>query len=136
MACLLLTSPALLAAQAGPQQENSHGRARLPMPVSGAIHFRQIGPAIAGGRVTAVAGVPGSPDIYYVGGADGGVFRTEDGGITWKALFQHEPVASIGALALDPRNPAVIWAGTGEANVRNDVSYGDGIYESTDGGTH
>ena len=104
------------------------------MPVSRAVHFRQIGPAIAGGRVTAVAGVPGNPDIYYVGGADGGVFRTEDGGITWKALFQHEPVASIGALAVDPHNPAVVWAGTGEANVRNDVSFGDGIYKSTDGG--
>ncbi len=106
------------------------------MPVSRTLHFRQIGPALAGGRVSAVAGVPGNPDIYYVGGADGGIFRTEDGGITWKALFQHQAVASIGALAVDPRNPAVIWAGTGEANIRNDVSFGDGVYQSTDGGLH
>ena len=135
-ACVLLASPLALAAPAGPQQENSHGRTLLPMPVSATFHFRQIGPALAGGRVTAVAGVAGNPDIYYVGGADGGVFRTQDGGITWKALFQHQSVASIGALAVDPRNPAVVWIGTGEANVRNDVSYGNGVYESTDGGTH
>jgi photosystem II stability/assembly factor-like uncharacterized protein len=135
-ACVLLASPLALAAPAGPQQENSHGRTLLPMPVSATFHFREIGPALAGGRVTAVAGIAGNPDIYYVGGADGGVFRTEDGGITWQALFQHESVASIGALAVDPRNPAVVWVGTGEANVRNDVSYGNGVYESTDGGTH
>ncbi len=135
-ACLTLASPFALAAQAGPQQENSHGRTLLPMPLSSTFHFRQLGPALAGGRVTAVAGVPGNPDIYYVGGADGGVFRTEDGGITWKALFQHRPVAAIGALAVDPHNPAVVWVGTGEANIRNDISFGDGVYESTDGGVH
>ena len=135
-ACLVLASPLALAAQAGPQRENTQGRTLLPMPVSSAIRFRSIGPAIAGGRVTAVAGVAGNPDIYYVGGADGGVFRTEDGGMTWKALFQHQPVASVGAMAVDPRNPSVVWVGTGEANIRNDISYGDGVYESTDSGTH
>ena len=133
---VLLAGPLALAAPAGPQQENSHGRTLLPMSVSATFHFRQIGPALAGGRVTAVAGVAGNPAVYYVGGADGGVFRTRDGGITWKALFQHRSVASIGALAVDPRNSAVVWVGTGEANVRNDVSYGNGVYESTDGGTH
>ena len=135
-ACLVLASPLALAARAGAQRENSRGRTLLPMPVSSAIHFRSIGPAIAGGRVTAVAGVQGDPDVYYVGAADGGVFRTEDGGMTWKALFQHQPVASIGAMAVDPRNPDVVWIGTGEANIRNDISYGDGVYESTDSGTH
>lgn len=122
--------------RAGPQQEDAQGRTRLPMKVSASIHFREIGPAISGGRVAAVVGVPGNPDIYYVGAADGGIFRTGNGGTTWEALFQHQPVASIGALAIDPQNPSVIWAGTGEANVRNDVSYGDGIYESTDAGRH
>ena len=131
-----LTCPLVSAAPAGPQQENSAGRSLLPMPVSDAIHFRQIGPALSGGRVTAVAGVPGHPQIYYVGGADGGVFRTEDGGMTWKALFQHRAVASIGALAIDPHNPSVVWIGTGEANIRNDVSYGDGVYVSSDSGVH
>ncbi len=106
------------------------------MVVRKSVSFREIGPAISGGRVPAVAGVPGNPNRYYVGSAAGGVFRTIDGGITWKALFQYEDVTSIGALAVDPQNPNIIWAGTGEANVRNDVSRGNGIYKSTDGGNH
>lgn len=122
------------AGPAGPQQANREGRSELPMVVRKSIAFREIGPAVSGGRVTAVAGVAGDPDIYYVGAADGGVFRTDDGGMTWKAYFQHQHVASIGALAVDPRNPDVVWVGTGEANVRNDVSFGDGVYKSTDGG--
>ena len=121
---------------AGPQKANDEGRTELPMVVRRSVSFREIGPAISGGRVTAVVGIPGKPGIYYVGAADGGVFRTDDGGATWQALFQHESVASVGALAVDPVNPNVVWAGTGEANVRNDVSYGDGIYKSTDAGRH
>jgi photosystem II stability/assembly factor-like uncharacterized protein len=124
------------AGPAGPQQANDEGRTELPMVVRRSMGFREIGPAISGGRVTAVVGVAGKPGVYFVGAADGGIFRTDDGGTTWKALFQHQDVASIGALAVDPANPGVIWAGTGEANVRNDVSYGDGIYKSTDGGAH
>ena len=106
------------------------------MEVRKSVSFREIGPAISGGRVSAVAGVPGNSEIYYGGAADGGVFRTNDGGMTWKALFQHETVASIGALAVDPTNLEIVWAGTGEANVRNNVSFGDGVYKSTDGGAH
>jgi photosystem II stability/assembly factor-like uncharacterized protein len=137
VSCLVLTTPfALFAAQAGPQTANAQGRTALPMKVSSNIHFRSIGPAITGGRVPAVAGVAGNPNIYYVGTADGGVFRTEDGGITWTAEFQHEPVASIGALAVDPQNPSVVWAGTGESNIRNDISYGDGVWLTTDAGKH
>lgn len=124
------------AGPAGPQLANDEGRTELPMVVRRSIGFREIGPAISGGRVTAVAGIAGRPGIYFVGSADGGIFRTDDGGVTWKALFQHQHVASIGALAVDPQNPGVLWAGTGEANVRNDVSYGDGVYKSTDGGLH
>lgn len=119
-----------------PQKADDEGRTRLPMEVRKSVSFREIGPAISGGRVTAVAGVRGNSDIYYVGAAVGGVFRTNDGGMTWKALFQHESVASIGALAVDPTNPNIVWAGTGEANVRNDVSFGNGVYKSTDGGAH
>ena len=125
-----------IVSQAGPQKADEEGRTRLPMMVRKSVSFREIGPAISGGRVPAVAGVPGNPDVYYIGAAAGGVFRTTDGGITWKALFQYEGVASIGALAVDPQNPNVIWAGTGEANVRNEVSFGNGIYKSTDGGDH
>jgi len=125
-----------VANEAGPQKADDEGRTRLPMEVRKSVSFREIGPAISGGRVPAVIGVSGNPNLYYVGAADGGVFRTNDGGITWKALFQHESVASIGALAVDPQNSDIVWAGTGEANVRNTVSFGNGVYKSTDGGGH
>ncbi|MHB8736078.1 MAG: WD40/YVTN/BNR-like repeat-containing protein, partial [Terriglobales bacterium] len=97
------------------------------------LKFRSLGP-MAGGRVDAVAGIPGRPNVYLFGAAAGGVFRTEDGGLTWKATFEHEAVASIGALAVAPSDPNVVWVGTGEANARGDVSYGNGVYRSTDGG--
>ncbi|MDE3126998.1 MAG: hypothetical protein KGL38_03275 [Gemmatimonadota bacterium] len=143
LAVSLLVLPATLAAQqivtprpAGPQQADHDGRTLLPMKVARSIAFRPIGPAVSGGRVAAVAGVPGDNETYYVGTADGGVFRTTNGGITWTAEFQHQHELSIGALAVDPNNADVVWAGTGEANVRNNVSFGDGIYKSTDGGEH
>ena len=98
------------------------------------LKFRNLGPPRAGGRVAAVAGVPGQPNIYYVGAAGGGVFKTVDGGSTWKAIFSHEPTASIGAIALAPSNPQIVWVGTGEANIRNDIIDGQGVYRSTDGG--
>lgn len=129
-------SEAPVGPEAGPQKADEYGRTRLPLMVRRSVSFREIGPAISGGRVPAVAGVAGNPDVYYVGSAAGGVFRSNDGGTTWKALFQYESVASIGALAVDPQNPDIVWAGTGEANVRNTVSVGNGIYKSTDGGNH
>jgi photosystem II stability/assembly factor-like uncharacterized protein len=129
-------APVPFAGVSGPQKANDEGRTQLPFLVRKSVSFREIGPAISGGRVTALAGIPGNNETYYAGAADGGIFRTDDGGTSWKALFQYQSVASIGALAVDPVNPQIIWAGTGEANVRNDVSYGDGIYKSTDGGAH
>ncbi len=98
------------------------------------IPFRNIGPAAAGGRVSAVVGVPGKPNIYYVGAAGGGVFKTIDGGISWKAVFEKEPSLSIGAIAIAPSNPNFIWVGTGEANLRNDIITGKGVYFSPDAG--
>lgn len=98
------------------------------------LHFRNLGPAIAGGRVTSVVGVAGDPNIYYVGSAAGGVYKTENGGITWKAIFEHQATASIGSIALAPSNSNFVWVGTGEANIRNDVIDGAGIYFSSDGG--
>ena len=98
------------------------------------IKFRNIGPAAAGGRVSAVAGIPGQPNIYYVGAAGGGVFKTVDGGISWKQVFSHEATSSIGAIALAPSNPNFVWVGTGEANLRNDIITGKGVYFSPDAG--
>ena len=98
------------------------------------LRFRNLGPATAGGRVTSVVGVPGNPNLYYAGAAAGGVFKTINGGITWKAIFEHETTASVGAIALAPSNPDLLWVGTGEANVRNDVIDGAGVYFSSDAG--
>lgn len=98
------------------------------------IKFRNIGPAAAGGRVSAVAGIPGQPNVYYVGAAGGGVFKTVDGGISWKQVFSHEASSSIGAIALAPSNPNFVWVGTGEANLRNDIITGKGVYFSPDAG--
>lgn len=98
------------------------------------LKFRNLGPAIAGGRVSAVAGIPGDPAIYYVGAAAGGIFKTTDGGETWKAIFTKQGSASIGAIAIAPSNPNYVWVGTGEANIRNDVIDGDGVYFSPDAG--
>jgi photosystem II stability/assembly factor-like uncharacterized protein len=98
------------------------------------IRFRNLGPAVGGGRVTAVVGIPGKSNVYYVGAAAGGVFMTQDGGLSWKAIFEKESTASIGAIALAPSNPNLIWVGTGEKNIRNDVVTGKGVYFSSDAG--
>ena len=96
------------------------------------LQYRHIGPV--GNRVSAVVGVPGDPNVYYIGAASGGVFKTVDGGVHWEPVFDDQPAQSIGALAIDPTNPNVIWAGTGEAHIRSNVSVGNGVYKSTDGG--
>ena len=98
------------------------------------LQFRNLGPAVAGGRVTAVLGVPGHPEIYYAGTAAGGVFKSEDGATTWRYISSEIPVPSVGAMALAPANPNLIWVGTGEANLRNDISPGKGVYFSPDAG--
>lgn len=104
-----------------------------------AQQWTELGPApIANGdytgRVSAIACSPTNPNLYYVGGADGGVWRTTDGGASWTPLTDHLPSSAIGALALDPANPTILYAGTGEANFANHSRYGLGLYKSTDGG--
>jgi photosystem II stability/assembly factor-like uncharacterized protein len=99
----------------------------------GAMKWRLIGP-FRGGRALAAAGIAGEPNVYYFGAVDGGVWKTTDGGRVWQPLWTHEDVASIGALALAPSDPKIIYAGTGEADMRSDISFGDGVYKSTDGG--
>ncbi len=98
------------------------------------LSWRSIGPATAGGRVPAVAGTPQNPFLYYIGTAGAGVWKTQNSGQTWTPVFNREPVASIGAIAVNPQDQNDVWVGTGESNPRNDVIAGDGIYHSTDGG--
>jgi len=98
------------------------------------LEYRSIGPAIMGGRIADVEGVPGDPNVVYVASASGGLWKTTNGGVTWKPIFERQGTFSIGDIALAPSNPEVVWVGTGESNVRNSVSFGDGVYKSTDGG--
>jgi photosystem II stability/assembly factor-like uncharacterized protein len=96
--------------------------------------WRAIGPAATGGRVAAVAGSATDPKLYYVGAAGGGVWKSANGGQTWDPVFEKQPVSAIGAVTIDPTDNQTVWVGTGEDNPRNDVSYGAGVYKSTDGG--
>ncbi|MDQ3322706.1 MAG: hypothetical protein M3525_09820, partial [Acidobacteriota bacterium] len=98
------------------------------------LAWRSIGPANMGGRVADVEGVPGDPNIVYVATGSGGIFKTTNGGMNWTPIFDRQNTISVGDIALEPGNPDVIWVGTGESNTRNSVSFGDGIYKSTDGG--
>ena len=98
------------------------------------LEWRNIGPAVMGGRASDIEGVPGNPRIVYAAAASGGVWKTTDGGVKWHPIFDEQPVASIGDIALEPGNPEVLYVGTGEANLRNSVSFGNGVYKSTDGG--
>jgi photosystem II stability/assembly factor-like uncharacterized protein len=97
------------------------------------LRWRMIGP-FRGGRSNAVSGVPGRPNVYYFGAVAGGVWKSTNGGETWNPIFDGQPIASIGALAVAPSNPDVIYVGTGEATLRSNLTYGNGMYKSTNGG--
>ena len=100
--------------------------------VLGALRYRHIGPT--GNRLTSVVSIPGQPNIYYVGAASGGIWKTTDGGVHWDPIFDAQPVSSIGALAIAPSDPNIVWAGTGEPWIRSHISVGEGVYKSTDAG--
>ena len=115
----------------------SPGAFALAQPIDPALfkdlHWRLIGP-FRGGRVLAVAGVPGERERFYFGSVNGGVWETNDSGRTWKPIFDAQPIGSIGALAVAPSDPRVLYVGTGEADMRSDIAQGDGMYKSTDAG--
>jgi len=124
---LLIAAMTPIAVQSAPPEPNEAA-------LLANLKWRSIGPANMGGRVTAIEGVPGDPFTFYVGGADGGIFKTTNGGTTFKALFDNQAVLSIGAITVAPSDPNVIWVGTGEGDPRNTASFGDGVYRSTDAG--
>src|SRR5947208_2988564 len=97
------------------------------------LHWRLVGP-FRGGRVLAVAGVLDEPQHFYFGSVNGGVWETLDAGRTWQPIFDSQPVGSIGAIALAPSDAKTIYVGTGESDMRSDISQGGGVYKSTDGG--
>ncbi len=115
------------------------GRAEEKKPPRGGpdefpgLAYRLVGPP-AGGRVSRVAGVPGDPLTCYAATASGGVWKSTDGGVRWKPLFDQQPVSSIGSIAVAPSDPSVVYVGSGEANVRGNAAEGNGIYKSTDAG--
>jgi photosystem II stability/assembly factor-like uncharacterized protein len=122
----LLASSALLAQQ---KQDNVESQ---PPSLYGALQFRYIGPP--GNRVTSVVGVPGDRNVYYAGAASGGVWKSFDGGDHWYPIFDAQDAQSIGSIAIAPSSHNVVWVGTGEPFIRSDVSLGNGIYKSIDGG--
>lgn len=99
-----------------------------------ALQPRNIGPAGMSGRVTAIDAVIADPNIIYIGSASGGLWKSENGGLSFLPVFDHEKVSSIGAVAINQQSPQEIWVGTGEGNPRNSVSSGYGVYKSLDGG--
>ena len=101
----------------------------------GDLHWRLLGP-FRGGRVLAVAGVPGQPRHFYFGAVNGGVWETHDAGRSWQPIFDDQPVGSVGAIAVAPSDPNVLYVGTGEADMRSDIAQGDGVYRSGDAGRH
>jgi photosystem II stability/assembly factor-like uncharacterized protein len=97
------------------------------------MHWRLVGP-FRGGRTVTATGVPGQPNLFYFGAVGGGVWKSENAGRTWEPIFDSQPIASIGALAVAPSDPNVIYVGSGEADMRSDISYGNGMYKSVDAG--
>src|ERR1700693_6044289 len=105
----------------------------VPETLFNGMKWRLVGP-FRGGRSEAVTGIPGDPNTYFFGGAAGGVWKSNDGGGNWAPLFDKQPVASIGAVAVAESDPNALYVGTGEGSIRGNLASGDGVYKSTDGG--
>ena len=133
LVCVIVTTAAALV-HGGQAPGGQAPRGPQPTRAVPAPHFEYVGPTSAG-RIAAAAAVAGKPGVYYAGAASGGVWKSSDGGATWKPTFDGQASQAIGALAVAPTNPNVVWAGTGEAwAVRDMDMMGDGVYKSTDAG--
>ena len=105
---------------------------QVPTSSFAPMQYRHIGPL--GNRITSVTGVPGDRFTYYAGAASGGLWKTEDGGVNWRPVFDDQPVHSVGEVEVAPSDPNIVWAGTGEPFIRSNVSIGNGVWKSTDAG--
>ncbi|MXW18688.1 MAG: hypothetical protein F4123_01820 [Gemmatimonadetes bacterium] len=130
LAAAILVVPLAAAGPLAAQEDPDDPIARA----TSALRFRTIGPTIMGGRVSELAVVESDPSTFYVGVASGGVWKTENAGITFTHVFRDESTASVGAVAVAPSNPNVVWVGTGEPNNRQSSPWGNGVYRSTDAG--
>jgi photosystem II stability/assembly factor-like uncharacterized protein len=130
----LLLLPPAARAQSSPVASRNLNDPQFPTSLYANLQWRCIGP-FRGGRTVAATGVPGKPNLFYIGVNNGGVWKTTDAGRTWVPIFDGQPTGSIGALAVAPSNPDIIYVGSGEGLRRPDLSTGDGIYKSSDAGT-
>ncbi|HRV86658.1 MAG TPA: glycosyl hydrolase, partial [Saprospiraceae bacterium] len=142
---ILLPLVALVFASTWAQRPRSRDAASAPMPEKKAqsaindqtlsgLKWRNIGPAFTSGRIVDLAIHPNNDNVWYVAVASGGVWKTENAGVTFTPIFDHEASYSIGCITIDPNNPDVIWVGTGENDGGRHIGFGDGVYRSTDGG--
>jgi len=135
-AALRLISAAVLALAtltAAPAHAQQRSGALTPATLD-ELAFREIGPAVTGGRIHDVEALPEDPSVVYVAAASGGIWKSENMGTTWTPIFDDQPVSTFGDIAIAPSDRQVIWAGTGEQNNRQSTSWGNGVYRSTDGG--
>lgn len=130
VAALLLGNISYLYAQRRPAP--AAAQPQIDPSLYSQLRYRHIGPV--GNRISAVHGVPGDPNTYYVGAASGGVWKTTDGGVNWNPIFDDQPAQSIGSIAVALSNPNIVWVGTGEAHIRSHISIGNGVYKSLDAG--
>ncbi|HEX6200128.1 MAG TPA: glycosyl hydrolase, partial [Thermoanaerobaculia bacterium] len=138
LSTLLLLAPAAAGAARAQAKAEAADEEKEPELLSagtfGGLALRGIGPAVTSGRISDLGVHPDYPDTWWVAVASGGVWKSDNAGITWKPVFDGQSSYSIGCLAIDPENPEVVWVGTGENNSQRSVSYGDGVYKTTDGG--
>ena len=128
------TFPILLALVSAPAFTQTPAPPSAPTDaLFSAMRWREVGPMRAG-RTRALAGVASEPSTFYIGAVGGGVFKTTDAGETWHSLWDDQPTGSIGAIAVAPSDPNIIYVGSGEGLARPDLSTGDGVYKSTDAG--
>jgi len=131
---LTLMGPSAARAMLGKRAFDANGIAHQEIaPLYSGLHWRLLGP-FRGGRVAAVSGVPGRTNEFYFGAVNGGVWKSIDGGRVWSPVFDSQPVASIGAIAVAPSAPDTVYVGSGESTLRDSMGFGNGMYKSTDAG--